>query len=503
MLSKFDEKNPFEHMMKIMFGCGVYAAFRGSKEHTFFYRSQVKIGVYPRNFENRDLAGLRYAAIDHFVSDKACQVTVNNSYSRDCSTLLRFPIVAGDMDNFGGSIERLIKKMHPAQERMYCKPASPGKRMEFMHNGYPDAQFYEDIPLGDRTIRNLMKRGAEILGISNFDKFKPHSLRGACISSLVNNGVSLADTMHVARHNSASASRVYQRVDGISEGVRLSALGQFPSNCAEKEDGSSCSAEASKKKGGNESDDSRESTGVILKKSGRGKKKAIAASKNDGSESDSDESNEFLRKTRAGRKKKAIAASKNNGNGSDSSESNEFLRCSVGRKKKAPIEIDDSSSDESAETKHGNVEGSTQEDIASLKESIIDLQDVMQHGIPTKPSKRRNNSKVNLTQVHVGELEDQIMELKKKLEAQTKQLQPMSENRKEVIRLKGIVKSLTDRLEFNELYTGSLEHDVDVRILELEDELKAERALRKKTQRENAEFQEYIYRDQKRGRRKY
>ena len=65
--------------------------------------------------------------------------------------------------------------------------------------------------------------------MTKIDKFRPHSLHRACISTLVNSkNVSLAETMHVARHNFASALKVYQRVDGLSEGNKLAALGQMP-----------------------------------------------------------------------------------------------------------------------------------------------------------------------------------------------------------------------------------------------------------------------------------
>ena len=58
--------------------------------------------------------------------------------------------------------------------------------------------------------------------------FKPHALHAVCITQLVNDqSVSIAETMAVARHTSVSASKT-QRVDGISEGNRLRALGLLP-----------------------------------------------------------------------------------------------------------------------------------------------------------------------------------------------------------------------------------------------------------------------------------
>lgn len=61
---------------------------------------------------------------------------------------------------------------------------------------------------------------------------------------------------------------------------------------------------------------------------------------------------------------------------------------------------------------------------------------------------------------------------------------------------------LHKRIEDQDLYTGSLENDRvrDVSSFRnLEDELKKEKRLRKKLQRENAEFTKFVLRDNKRG----
>ena len=461
VLSKFEEKDPLQHIMKVLFGCGLYAAFRGSKEHTFFLKTQVKIGVYPQNFENPDLVGMRYAAIDHMLSEKACKVTVNNSYARNCGNFMRFPIVEGDMNNFGGAIERLLKKMHPKQVRMYCKPAPPGKRMEYLNDGYPNAEFYEDVVLGENTIRDLFRKGAVILGIKNPHKFKPHSLRGACITSLVNDqSVSLAETMQVAHHSSASASKVYQRVDGISESNRLNAMGQLP----------------------------------VPKKKKATKKKNVL-------ESDSDSDIFSVSSTGA-----AGGVAKKCDDGSVSSMSSIALKCSVKAKKKNIYVLDDSSDSDDQSVKEvkkyktAGLEDSanTQEDMDALKDQIADLHDLMANGIPTDPKK---SNKVSLTQVNIHELEEKIDGLREKIDRATsaRRSPPMSENRREVQRLRGIVDSLTKRLEFQELYAGSLENDLDNDVRNLKAELMAERAARREAERENHEFQEFLWRDMKRG----
>ena len=230
VLSRFNEKDILQHMTKVLFGCGLYAAFRGSKEHTYFSKSQVSFGKYPENYECQDLAGHPYVAIDNFPDDKTNKISISNSYTREMNNNLRFPIVPEDPSNFGGSLARLIKKMAPGQTRVYCKPAQDPHLRSLMAQGFPDACFYYNKPLGEKTISKLFKDGGKFLGIS--PNFRPHSLRGACITMLVNDSsVSTAEQMAVSRHASVSAAKGYQRVDGISEGNRLRALKmQMPSN---------------------------------------------------------------------------------------------------------------------------------------------------------------------------------------------------------------------------------------------------------------------------------
>jgi hypothetical protein len=225
VLSKFNEDDPWQHMMKVMFGCGIYAAFRGSTEHVLFSPLHISIGTYPHNFESKHLAGLQYVAIDTFQADKSNKITVNINYARDTSQVLRFPIIHDDPNDFGAAVYRLYKKMSPGQIRMYCYPVTDkmkaNKRIKL---GEKDIFFYGKRPLGVNKIRSLLQDGARLLGLPL--SFKPHSLRALCITRLANDSsVSLAETMSVARHSSVSASKEYQALDGHSEHNRLRALG--------------------------------------------------------------------------------------------------------------------------------------------------------------------------------------------------------------------------------------------------------------------------------------
>ena len=233
ILSKFDESIPEQHQMKLLFGCGVYCAFCGCSEHTRLHTNQIVFGQYPENFENPALCGVQYASVAVFLSDKSHSITVNNSYAREMKNVLRFPIDTQDPSSFGGAIKRFWKKLSPGQSRVYCQVAGLNYQRTLALSGHPNSIFYPSKPLGDKKIHKLFKKGAQILGLPS--NFKPHSLRGACITRLVNDdSVSLAETMMVARHNSASASKSYQRVDGISETNRLKALGIITTSALQK-----------------------------------------------------------------------------------------------------------------------------------------------------------------------------------------------------------------------------------------------------------------------------
>lgn len=210
-----------------MIGCGRYLAFRGCAEHTYLTVEQFEEGVYPTNHEDPELAGTPFVDIT-FVnnSDKTQKLSIYNSYARATETM-RLPVNHDDPDNLGASILRYLTKLSPGQKRFYCKVASAPHKVALAQQGYPRAEFFANRPLGENTVRKMMVEAAKFLGLP--DDFRGHSLRHACLSDLANDpGVSLAETMKVARHSSAAAAKNYQRVDGISEGNRFRALGMLP-----------------------------------------------------------------------------------------------------------------------------------------------------------------------------------------------------------------------------------------------------------------------------------
>ena len=212
--------------MKMLFGFGTFTAFHGFKEHHALCVPNITHSTYLMNFEDQELAGLKYIGVSTIGnSDKTHRVSVHNNYTRDTTNVFRFPIT-NEPSNFGASIVRFLKKLEPGTVKMYCKVALPTHLKVMRQMGYPDVRYYKNRQLGKQKITELFKAGARLLELSDPDGFKPQSLRGVCITRMVNaENVSTAETMRYARHRSVAASKMYQRTDGISKGNRLRAIG--------------------------------------------------------------------------------------------------------------------------------------------------------------------------------------------------------------------------------------------------------------------------------------
>jgi hypothetical protein len=111
ILGKFNEDIPQQHIMKILFGCGIYAAFHGSSEHVLFSPNHVSFGIYPKNYKVPELRGVHYVMIDAFGSDKSHKISVHKNYFRETSASLNFPINENDPNCFGASLRRYIRKL--------------------------------------------------------------------------------------------------------------------------------------------------------------------------------------------------------------------------------------------------------------------------------------------------------------------------------------------------------------------------------------------------------
>lgn len=461
-LSKFDESDPYQHMMKILFGCGVFCMFRG-KEHAAFNRNQVKFGNYPRSFEYPNLAGHPFVSIDNLL-DKTCRLTVNNNYARSTAEFLRFPIIPHSPADFGASLQRFIEKMAPNQTRMYCRVASADYiESNFRRHGNLTSIFYPNTPLGMNKLKDLMIQGAKILGIK--PNFKPHALRAVGVTKLANDSsISDAERCRAARHATVNASKCYQTVDGRSEANRLKALGVMmpsapliPKKSEEPQKLPPCS----------------KSTSAPMHTY-----EIHLTDPRTHNQQNSDE-HEII--------DLAAAVEEQEEGGSVSSGSDPMLSIhSKGSK----------NSCSSAKSGHSSM---TQHDLQDLQKNFINLQELMdkKERQPPKPA-------ASLTQVGIQDLEDKIHGLQDLLRRDRKP-PALSENQLAIRALQEKVKKLTDELEHKDLYVDSIENDFFEDRRNSPNRNFEEIAYRKRQlERENRELMDYIRRDKNRGsRRKY
>ena len=221
-LSMFNEDDPREHQMKLLFGCGIMFGFRGSDEHTNLEVRNITRGDFA---SGHPYAGYEYYGIEG-LTDKTLKLTSFNSHVRDNTDYMRLPVMDDDptSSDLPGSFKRFLTKLAPGQIRIYCKVLPPSLRSK--DGPYENQFFYPNNPLGRNTINQLFKDGARILGLSNPDSFSPHSLRAYFITRLANtSGVSDKERMVASRHNSVAASAIYQERDSNSEVNRFSVLG--------------------------------------------------------------------------------------------------------------------------------------------------------------------------------------------------------------------------------------------------------------------------------------
>ena len=221
-LALFDENIPIQHLMKILFGLGGQCGFRG-EEYVILLLMHLCSGIFE---VGHPLEGLEWYGFSGF-TDKTCKLTYNNPHVRTDEKFMRFPVLENDPSSLGAAIKRLLPKLAPGQNRLFCKVMDEKARANYVRaGGDPQVCFYASCPMGKATISKLFKDGAAILGLKDPEDFYPHSLRAMFITQLANNeNVNLEELMRSARHKSASSSANYMQRSGLSETNKFRALG--------------------------------------------------------------------------------------------------------------------------------------------------------------------------------------------------------------------------------------------------------------------------------------
>ena len=130
-LSKFDEEDPYQHLIKLLFASGLQGGFRGNTEHSNLEVHRITKGTYP---PEHPLEGITWFAISNFM-DKTHKLSFHNSHLRDDREFFRSPVLKNNPDTLGGIIDRLLPKLTPGQTRIYCKPMDKAQRERYITAG--------------------------------------------------------------------------------------------------------------------------------------------------------------------------------------------------------------------------------------------------------------------------------------------------------------------------------------------------------------------------------
>ena len=122
-LAKFDEQDPRQHQMKLLFGCGIHFGFRGSKEHVFLETSNITHGTFP---SGHPFAGCDWYGVEGLL-DKTHKLSVHKDHVRNNDNFMRTPLVNEDptSSDFGGCIKRYLEKCLPGNFGCIVKSSPP------------------------------------------------------------------------------------------------------------------------------------------------------------------------------------------------------------------------------------------------------------------------------------------------------------------------------------------------------------------------------------------
>ena len=213
-MSVFDESDPIQHIEKMITGFGKDFGFRGSKEHVNLKKNDLERGAFE---PGHPYAGEEYWGLKA-TERKTDKITTRNPALKQ-NDAMRIPVKS----EFGLCIERYLYKLHPFQERMYCRPATTTQMAHWKTLNLDGVCYSPNQPLGINKIREYSKMALTRLG---FPGATAHSFRRLFITSLANDaGVSIEESMQSAGHNSVAAQRPYVVRNGKSEAAKFKALG--------------------------------------------------------------------------------------------------------------------------------------------------------------------------------------------------------------------------------------------------------------------------------------
>lgn len=214
-----DENDIVRHQKKLIGIMGTHFGLRGRGEHADLRKCNVIMGKFEPSsrFKNHDFIGLTG------LLDKTTKVSATNDYARKSNNNMRLPIIDPEDPRDPGAIfKRYVDKMHPHQDRVYCRPATSKQLRIFKMQGNNNAAMSPHQPYGVNKIAKLLKEIGEETGID----CRGHGLRRLFLTTLVNDpAVSVEESLAAGRHGSVAAQRTYMQRNHTSEANRFAALG--------------------------------------------------------------------------------------------------------------------------------------------------------------------------------------------------------------------------------------------------------------------------------------
>ena len=119
-------------------------------------------------------------------------------------------------------ITRCLAKKGPTQTRLHCKIATVNQKARYANVGYPNAQYSPEQPIGQNTIRKIMKEACLKLGYES----SGHAFRRVFLTTIVNaEGVNTEEALALSCHNSVAAQRTYMVRGHESEAAKFKVFG--------------------------------------------------------------------------------------------------------------------------------------------------------------------------------------------------------------------------------------------------------------------------------------
>ena len=97
----FNENDPQQHLMKVLFECGTMLGFRGLAEHTYLEVGHIRNDIFRPGHPWEGIGGFQH---------KTQKLSLKHSFVPDDDKHMQVPYLPDNEDSLGGDIHRLLPK---------------------------------------------------------------------------------------------------------------------------------------------------------------------------------------------------------------------------------------------------------------------------------------------------------------------------------------------------------------------------------------------------------